>query len=112
MSHPNESHPQHTIPTVAWHNPGAPARPGTLRPLPLPVHPHVPAIPGGLPGVIPGRSSHVPLTGHLISAPASRVACTSTRYASGTAAAQFSNYPEPPHVPLTACAASSIFSRK
>jgi hypothetical protein len=71
MSHAHESKPQHGIPTVMWRGPASQNRPGTLRPLPLPIHPEVPAIPGGLPGllgtrsglpyteVIPGRSSVV-----------------------------------------------------
>jgi hypothetical protein len=52
MSHSNESKTAHAIPTVAWHEQGSQKRPGVLRPLPLPIHPEVPHIPGGLPGTV------------------------------------------------------------
>ena len=59
MSNAHQSQHGNSIPQVGWHDQRVHSRPGMLHPLPLPLHPEAPAIPGGLPGIIPGRSAVV-----------------------------------------------------
>lgn len=87
MSETNELRSLHAIPAVGWHNTAAQKRPGTLRPLPLPIHPEVPSIPGGIPGsigtrtgIIPGRSPVEPLPLFTV---APHVALPATRGSNG-----------------------------